>query len=109
MKTCAFCILLFFMFSCKKEGLSKDTGNLEITINNTNMRAYEIYTEEQYYRFINYQWPFTSYRAGAADVRKIVEKGLPKGSYGIFVFGNGDGYKKLIYIAANKVNKITMP
>jgi hypothetical protein len=109
MKTRLLLLLLLFSFACKKEGLSKDTGNLEIRFETVYaIDGYNLYTEEQYYRFLNYQWPFTPYRSNLYTAGKIEEKELPKGSYGIFMWRDGKSYQKLFYISGNKVNRFSM-
>jgi hypothetical protein len=110
MKKYLIILLVLFSFACKKEeGLSKDTGNLEIKFQSVYfIDGYDIYTEEQYYRFVNFQWPFTPYRSNLYTNLKLVEKGLPEGSYGIYMWVNGTHYQQLFYVGGNKVNKFTM-
>jgi hypothetical protein len=106
-------LLLFVLFvtSCKKEGLSKTTGNIEIAVPSGDwvpQWEYSIYTGEQFNLFLDYK---TSYpiRWGFSHIGKISEKELPAGTYGIHFYQNGTGYKKIFSVAANKVNKISLP
>jgi hypothetical protein len=113
------CILLLLAFlttisACRKEGLSKDTGNLEITFRWGNgsareFRSYFIYDKEQYYNWLQNAGAIP-YRTGGAGAGTIVEKGLPKGDYGIVIWID-DTWRanQLQYVAGNRVTKITMP
>jgi hypothetical protein len=109
MKKYLILLLLPFFITCKKEGLSGNTGNLEIHFNSVSViDGYDLYTEEQYSRFINYEWPFTPYRSSLYTEKKIEERGLPEGSYGIYMWVDGRHYQQLFYISDNKVNRLSM-
>lgn len=103
--------LLFFVllisFGCKKEGLSKDTGNVEITVPDWTSWMYSIYTEDQFLRLLDFQTAYPI-RTGTA-YGKIAEKELLKGNYGVMFYRDGTGYKKAFQVIAGKVNKYTMP
>lgn len=105
-------LISVFMVMCKKEGLSKTTGNLELTLpwgDNYTAWTYYIYTESQYNLFLQYQ-PAVSIRNGISKAKGIVnQKELPAGLYGIHFYSNGTGYKRSFYIYSNKVNKYTLP
>jgi len=110
MRTCFVLLLLCLAVACKKEGLSRDTGNLEITVPGgewTPQWTYAIYTEQQFSRFLDYQESH-AIRSGFSHLGKIKETGLEKGNYGIHFYQNGTGYKRAFQLAANKVNKFTM-
>jgi hypothetical protein len=102
---------VFLISSCRKEGLSKDTGNLEISFHymDNSFRYYFIYDKEQYYKWYVGESAIP-YRQGGPGRDKIVETSIPKGDYGIVILiDNVYRTSKLQYIAANKVTKINMP
>lgn len=108
-------ISLLFCFtlasSCKKEGLSKSTGNIEIEVpsgNGMSQWQYEIYTETQFAFFLDYL-PATAIRSGFSHIGIIEETGLLQGQYGIYFYQNGTGYKRTFIITANKNSKLVMP
>jgi hypothetical protein len=107
MKTYFLLLIAILVVSCQKEGLSKDTGNVEITLPAVSW-TYQIYTEEQFNRLLNYESAFAM-RSGLSQIGKISEKELLKGNYGIHFYQNGTGYKRVFQVVANKVNKFTMP
>jgi len=107
MKIYLLLLLLLFSVSCKKEGLSKDTGNLEITVP-AGSWTYAIYAEDQFNRYLNFESAYTV-RGGNSQNGKINEKELLKGNYGIHFYQNGTGYTRAFQIVANKINKFTMP
>jgi len=108
-------LAVFIVISgCRKEGLSRDTGNLEITFkwgdgSPRPFRSYIIYEKEQYYSWLQ-NAPAIPYRTGGGGVGRISEKGLPKGDYGIVIWID-DTWRanQLQYVAANKVTQVAMP
>ena len=110
-------LLLIFCFvnmisSCKKEeGLSADTGNLEITCSSLPISSirYSIYTEEQYYLYKSNQFSVPLFEGVGSKNNPISVKALQKGYYGVRVYGEGQAWDKPISIIPNKVNKITFP
>ena len=107
-------ILLNVTTGCRKEGLSKDTGNLEITFkwgdgSPRDFRSYVIYDKEQYYHWLQNDLA-VPYRTGGSGTGKIIITGLPKDDYGIVIWID-DTWRahQLQYIQANKVTRITMP
>ena len=106
-------IVLFFSISrCKKEeGLSKETGNLEITKDKSLVgypMYYELYTEEQYYLYLSNQFalPIKTESTSAAT---FSIKGLLNGNYGIRLSYNGDHWQKWVIVTPDKVNKYSLP
>jgi len=102
------------MSGCRKEGLSRDTGNLEINFrwgdgSPRSFRSYFIYEKEQYYNWLQNELAIP-YRSGGSGIGKIVETGLPKGDYGIVIWID-DTWRahQLQYVAADKVTRINMP
>jgi hypothetical protein len=107
-------ILLIVTTGCRKEGLSRDTGNLEITFrwgddSPRGFSSYVIYDKEQYYNWLQNDLA-TPYRTGGSGIGKIIEKGLPKGDYGIVIWID-DTWRahQLQYVGANEVTRINMP
>jgi hypothetical protein len=103
--------LLPLLVGCKKEGLSPETGNLEINcsslpISNVN---YSIYTEDQYYLYISNQFSLPIFEGVASKNNTTTIKGLQRGYYGVRVYGEGSAWIKPISIIPNKVNKISFP
>ena len=94
--------------SCKKaDGLSRDTGNIEIAVPGTYSWSYKIYSEEEFRHFQNFE-PAIPLREGVATGH-IIEKELLRGNYGIHFSQSGTGYQKAFQVIPNKVNKYTMP
>jgi hypothetical protein len=103
-------ILFFFLSGCRKEGLSKDTGNVEITTPAAYQVTwdYYLYTYEEFQHYINAE-PSIATRSGRSFTGLINEKGLKEGVYGIHVFQNGTGYQRNFSIEAGKVTKLNVP
>lgn len=106
------CIILVVCACKKEEGLSSETGNLEVTLNfptgTGEYLYYSVYTEEQYYILYNNLGISTPIFKGlTAPDFKI--KGLQKGYYGVKIYGNGNFLLKPVSIIPNKVNKISFP
>jgi hypothetical protein len=107
-------LVISVTIGCKKEGLSKDTGNLEVSFQwgDGTPRPYirySIYSEEQYYQWIQ-NLVATPYRSGGSGVGVISEKSLPKGNYGIVIWIDETWRsQKIEYVASNKVNKFFFP
>lgn len=106
--TISFLLVALNLASCKKaDGLSKDTGNLEISVPGIYSWSYKIYIESEFRHFQNFE-PAIPFREGVAT-KIIIEKELLRGNYGIHFFQNGTGHQKAFQIVPNKVNKYTMP
>lgn len=105
-------VLVLIITSCKKEeGLSGETGNLEITKDKTLVgypMYYELYTEEQYYLYLANQFALPI-KMESTSAATFSIKGLLKGNYGIRLCYNGDRWQKWVTVAPNKVNKYYIP
>ncbi len=114
MRTLLFSLCLFCTFiSCKKEveGLSPETGNLEIYAKDApiGIPYYAVYTEEQYYLFLSNRGGVPIMDGPAEKHKATLLKGLQKGYYGIHIYGEGKRYHKPISIVPNQVNKVSFP
>jgi hypothetical protein len=103
-------ILFFFLSGCRKEGLSKDTGNLEITIPTPYQVSWEyaIFNGEQFLLFLNYEYAIPI-RSGRSFTGLINEKGLKEGAYGLHIYSNSTAHKRSFSIEAGKVTKLKIP
>ncbi len=109
-KVYIFLVVSLIALSCRKEGLSKDTGNVEITIPAAYQVTwdYYLYTYEEFQNYINAE-PSIATRSGRSFTGLINEKGLKEGIYGIHIFQNGTGYQRSFSIEAGKVTKLDVP
>lgn len=103
-------IFLLVFWGCRKEGLSKDTGNVEITTPAAYQVTwdYYLYTYEEFQHYINAE-PSIATRSGHSFTGLINEKGLKEGVYSIHIFQNGTGYQRTFSIEARKVTKLDVP
>lgn len=110
MKSILLILIALTIFACKKEeGLSDHTGNLEVNTKNYFGPLYfEIYSEEQYYLFLNHQQAISLKSGSASDLIFTVRE-LEKGYIGLRLSGNGQSWDTLVYIHSNKINRITFP
>jgi hypothetical protein len=112
MRFCFLFIFLFFFIGCKKEeGLSSETGNLEITKDKSLVgypMYYELYTEEQYYLYLSNQFALPIKRESTSGATFTI-KGLLKGNYGVRLAYDGSRWQKWVVVAPNKINKYTLP
>lgn len=104
-------VTFFLLFcGCRKEGLSKDTGNLEIIIPTPYQVSWEyaIFNEEQFLLFLNYENALPL-RSGRSFTGLINEKGLKEGAYGLHIYSNSTAHKRSFSIEAGKVTKLKIP
>lgn len=107
-------IAILLLSSCKKEGLSKDTGNVEVTVPKDGdyytFWTYETFTEEQYIRYTS-ALSYFILRHGSSDKGKIYETGLFKGNYVLRARREpGAGiFLKYFQITPKNVTKLTLP
>ena len=109
MKKLTFLFLLsLILISCKKDGLSLETGNLEINTENLSTALnYSIYTEDQWYRYLSNELSVPIFNGVAS--KKFTIKGLQKGYYGVRIYGGGNHWDKAVSIIPNRVNKLSFP
>jgi hypothetical protein len=103
---------VIILSSCKKEGLSKNTGNVEITVPGGpdfyEQWHYEIFTEEQYDKYIN-ALPYFALREGNSKNGKIYETGILQGNYVLKTMPvRGGRVIKHFQVVANKINKYSI-
>jgi len=100
------------LVSCRKEGLSKDTGNLEVTVtkNLYGFYQYRVYTEDQYYKLQTGQLAVPLFKGDIGADNKFSVKEMEKGYYAVYLIGSGGwNSTKVLYIKAKKTNKLEMP
>ena len=103
----------FLLISCKKEGLSETTGNLEVLydISGANLRSYKeykIFSEENYNRFRDFK-PYDIYIQKSLGKGNIIEKGIHEGQYYIIIsIDNNWEIRKGFYITARKTNTVSV-
>lgn len=109
-KVYIFLVVSLIALSCRKEGLSKDTGNLEITIPTPYQVSWEyaIFNEEQFLLFLNFENALPL-RSGRSFTGLINEKGLKEGAYGLHIYSNSTAHKRSFSIVAGKVTKLKIP
>lgn len=112
MKSFLILLLSAFLFSsCEKdEGLSDDTGNLEVVIPNNSIGFdnYQVFTEEQYYKYRLQPSSAVALFSGGIPGNSFTITNMGKGYYGVRVWGNGYEIIKVTYVQGNKNNKLLM-
>lgn len=106
-------ILLLSINGCRKEGLSKSTGNIEISIPSNERSSLTLYTELQFDNFLNFR-PSTFYKESPDDTyikngREIcVFRGIPAGNYGYHLYWWVDNNVRVIKKSIVVLNKKTV-
>jgi uncharacterized protein (DUF2141 family) len=114
-----FSALMILVSSCRKEGLSKKTGNLEISVGGKNTGLATLFTESEFNNFKNAK-PYLIFKESSGS--SITENkttftfnGVPSGVYAMRIYwssfyGNNpptNVEEKTIIIEAKKINKIS--
>jgi hypothetical protein len=109
---CLSAVLILLIAGCKKEqGLSSETGNLDITKDKSLVgypMYYDLYTEQQNYLYLSNRTALPI-QTGNSSAATFSIKGLLKGYYGIRLYYNGDHWQKWVTVVPNKVNKYSIP
>ncbi len=106
---------LFTIFcSCRKEGLSKTTGNLEVVIKERALFQLKLLTELEFNSYNNGNIFYATIKEWISENKRkdgtyiYTTSGLPSGFYGlIIIYPNGPILKKSIYIVPKKINSFT--